>query len=83
MKSLSAGKPFISKETTIIPIEETVVYSKFLFKNTFFYGSKRPKGLILVEKGDVKAFDMNFEELPIEYFVNNIEGLEDLIKIHS
>ena len=83
MKTLCAGKPFISRQTAIIPIEETVVYRKSILKNHFFYGSKRPKGLVLVDRGNVKAFNMNFEELPIENFTNNIEGLEDLIKHHS
>ena len=82
MKNLSAAEPLKTDKITLIPIEETVIYGKSLLKTLFLYGSKKPKALVMLENGEAKAFDMNLNEIPIENFINNIEGLEDLIKIH-
>ena len=82
MKKLSAAEPLKTDKITLIPIVETMIYGKSLLKTHFLYGSKRPKALIMIENGEAKAFDMNFEEIPVENFINKIEGLGGLIKIH-
>ena len=80
MKKLSAADPLKTDNITLIPIVETMIYVKSLLKTLFFYGSKRPKALIMIENGEAKAFDMNFEEIPLENFINDIEELDGLIK---
>ena len=80
MKTLTAGKPITINKFTIIPIEETRLYAKALLESPFIYASKRPKALILINDEGSKAFDMNFNEVPLESLTSHINGLKELIK---
>lgn len=79
MKTLSAAKPLIFEDKTIIPIEETTVYGKSVFNSSFIYGSKKPSALIILSDGNKKAYNMNFEEVPVENIIEETEGLKELI----
>jgi len=80
VKTLTAGKPLTINEFTLIPIEENMVYAKTLLDSQFIYASKKPKALILINNEGSKAFDMNFNEVPLESLTSHINGLKELIK---
>ncbi len=80
MKTLSAARPLIIEDKTIIPIEETTVYGKSVFNSSFIYGSKKPSALIILSDGNKKAYNMNFEEVPVENIIEETKGLKELIK---
>jgi len=80
VKTLTAGKPITINEFTLIPIEENTVYAKTLLDSPFIYASKKPKALILINNEGSKAFDMNFNEVPLESLTSHINGLKELIK---
>lgn len=79
MKTLSAAKLLIFGDKTIIPIEETTVYGKSILNSSFIYGSKKPSALIILSDGNTKAYNMNFEEVPVENIIVETEGLKELI----
>ena len=79
MRTLSAAKPLIFEDKTIIPIEETTVYGNSVFNNCFIFGSKKPSALIVLSDGNTKAFNMKFEEVPVENLILKIDGLKELI----
>jgi len=79
VKTLSAAKPLIFEDKTIIPIEETTVYGKSVFNSSFIYGSKKPSALIILSDGSTKAYNMNFEEVPVENIIIETKGLKELI----
>lgn len=80
MITLSAGKPVTINSITLIPIEESRLYSKSVLDCPFIYASKRPKALIVVSDTTPKAYNMNFDEIPIETLIEETEGLKELIK---
>ena len=80
MKTLSASKPLTFEDKIIIPIEETNIYEKSVFNNAFVYASKKPSAFIILSGGNTKAYDMNFEEVGVEKFILETEGLKELIK---
>lgn len=79
MKTLSAAKPLIFEDKTIIPIEETTVYGKSVFNNSFIFGSKKPSAIIVLSDGNTKAYNMKFEEVQVENIILKTEGLKELI----
>ena len=76
MKKLVAGKPIKIRTYTIIPIEEIRFYNKNIKNNFFIYGSKNPKGIIVLSSGDQQAFDIHSNELQIDELMDKVEGLD-------
>ena len=80
MTTLSAGKPLTVNSFTLIPIEESRLYSRTVFDSPLIYASKIPKALIVVSDTTPKAYDMNFNEIPVETLIEETVGLKELIK---
>ena len=80
MTRLSAGKPLTVDSFTIIPVEETTLYSGSVSDSKLFYASKKPKALVILSDQTPKAYNMDFSEIPIDDLLNKAEGLKKLIQ---
>ena len=80
MRRLSAGNPVTVENFTLIPVEETAIYSGSVSDNKFFYGSKKPKAIVVLAEGFARAYNMDFSEIPIDDLLNKAEGLKKLIQ---
>lgn len=82
MRRLSAGKPFKVNSFTLVAIEETTLYSGSVSESNVVYASKKPKALVVLSEGNPKAFDMDFNEIPIEELIKETDGLNKLVNIN-
>ena len=71
------------ENNSIITIEETTIYGKSFSGTAFFYASKKPKSIIVMSNGVASAYDMSFNEIPVEDLINETKGLKDLIESKS
>lgn len=79
MTTLSTGKPLTFNSFTLIPIEETTLYSGSVTNSEFIYASKKPRALIVLSEGAPKAFNMQFDEVSIEHLIEETKGLKELM----
>ena len=79
MTKLSAGNPVTVDSFTLIPVEETTLYSGSVSDNKFFYASKKPKAIVVLAEGNTRAYNMDFTEIPIDELIKKTDGLSKLV----
>ena len=79
MTQLSAGKPLTINSITLIPIEETSLYSGSVKNSEFIYASKKPMALVVLSGESPKAYNMSFTEVSIEQLIEKTKGLKELM----
>ncbi len=79
MTRLSAGKPLTVNNFTLIPIEETTLYSGSVQNSDFLYANKKPRAIVILSEGTPKAYNMKFDEVSVEQLIEETNGLNELM----
>ncbi len=80
MSRLHAGTPFAGKEFTILPIEEVWADSYPVGRGLWAGGFKEPVALVFCRPSEVRAVDIQGDEVDLEDLKSEVAGLNELLE---
>ena len=83
MSRLQAGTPFAEKEFTIVPIEEVWADSYRVGRGLWAGGIKEPVALVFCRPSEVRAVDIQGDEVDLEDLTSEVAGLSELLEQFS
>ena len=80
MKKVRVGTPMTVGDTTIVLLEQVVLYSRSV-RNVFFAcASKEPVGLVVSSSQGKWVMNLDGEQVSLETFGREIDGLERVLE---
>jgi len=76
MEELKPGKPVTANNVTLIPIERISINSKEMNKGYWIAAQKEPYAIILRDSKWSRAFDMEGNEVSMEYLAQVVTDLD-------
>ena len=83
MSRLQPGTPFAEKEFTIVPIEEVWADSYPVGRGLWAGGFKEPVALVFCRPSEVRAVDIQGDEVDLEDLTSEVAGLRELLEQFS
>lgn len=79
MKQMRAGNPITVGDVKLIPLERVFMRGDNSKKGFFIYVTKKPIGVVIVSPHGRSATDINGNSVPLETYVQQINGLREIL----
>jgi hypothetical protein len=79
MKQIQAGTPITVGDVKLIPLERVLMHRDNSEKVFFIYITKEPIGVVIVSPHGRSATDINGKSLPLETYLQQINGLRGIL----
>ena len=80
MKNNSFCTCVLNNETTVITLEEERVHSSRVNQWSLCSVIRRPVGIVVKSSVGIYAYDINGEVVPLEYYLEQFNGLREIIE---
>ncbi len=78
-KEVSIGNPVAIAGVTLVPVTEVLLSCWPGKGGILFFGRKQPVGVIVVSPSAKRAFRITGFEVPLDQFIKEIPGLEEIL----
>ena len=80
IEEVSAGQPITVGETKLLPIVRTFISCQNINRGIVCFGSKNPVGIVVISPKWKGAINVAGEEVPIDYYREQVAGLDELLQ---
>ena len=79
MDELRTGKPMVTGEVTIVPIERCYIQSVPGYMGGLLYGLKEPFAIIIFDATGIRAYNTSMKEITIASLIQKIPDLSAMM----